>query len=153
MKQDRTRRECNPGAWPQVASSRHPSAVASDTRGRLSTTEVKRTTPSRRGGAAKQATTCRDNLAAVGPSAQARDAAQWEEEEECADHNLRKVTIKRRRKGLRSSTKMDFMRLRNDFYLAWMNVYLSRSSKEIHMTSDVFSLSDTKHPQKNAVLC
>ncbi len=45
---------------------------------------------------------------AVGPFAQARDAAQQEEEEEHADPNLRKVTIKRRKKGLHSSTKMDF---------------------------------------------
>jgi hypothetical protein len=44
----------------------------------------------------------------VGSSAQARDAAQQEEEEERADPNLRKVTIERRKKGLRSSTKMDF---------------------------------------------
>ena len=44
---------------------------------------------------------------AIGPFAQARDAAQREEEEEHADHNLRKVTIKRRKKGLHSSTKMD----------------------------------------------
>ncbi len=44
---------------------------------------------------------------AVGPLAQARDTAQQEEEEERADHNLRRVTIKRRKKGLRSSTKMD----------------------------------------------
>ncbi len=47
---------------------------------------------------------------AVGPFAQARDTAQQEEEEERADHNLRKVTFERRKKGLRSSTKMDFMR-------------------------------------------
>ncbi len=45
---------------------------------------------------------------AVGPSAQARDAAQQEEEEEHADPNLRKVTIERRKKGLHSSTNMDF---------------------------------------------
>jgi hypothetical protein len=57
---------------------------------------------------------------AVGPFAQARDAAQGEEEEEHADPNLRKVTIKRRKRGLRSSTKMDYMRLRNDSYLAQM---------------------------------
>ncbi len=43
----------------------------------------------------------------VGSSAQARDAAQQEEEEEHADPNLRKVTIERRKKGLHSSTKMD----------------------------------------------
>jgi hypothetical protein len=85
----------------------------------------------------------------VGSSAQARDAAQQEEEEEHADPNLRKVTIKRRKKGLRSITKMDFMRLRNDSYLAQMNVYLSWSSKEIHMTSDVFDLSNTKHLRRN----
>ncbi len=42
-----------------------------------------------------------------------------------------KVTIKRRKKGLRGSTKMDFMSLRTDSYLAQMNVYLSQSSKEI----------------------
>jgi hypothetical protein len=45
---------------------------------------------------------------AVGPFAQARDTAQREEEEERADHNLRKVTIKRRRKELCTSTEMDF---------------------------------------------
>jgi hypothetical protein len=47
---------------------------------------------------------------AVGPFAQASDTAQGEEEEEHADHNLRKVTFERRKKGLRSSTIMDFMR-------------------------------------------
>ncbi len=47
---------------------------------------------------------------AVGPFSQARDAAQQVEEEERADHNLRKVTFERRKKGLHSSTKMDFMR-------------------------------------------
>jgi hypothetical protein len=65
---------------------------------------------------------------------------------------LEKVTIKRRTKGLRSSAKMDFMRLRTDSYLARMNVYLSQSSKEIHMTSDMFGLSNTKHLCRNAVL-
>ncbi len=55
---------------------------------------------------------------AVGPFAQARDTARQEEEEEHADLNLRKVTIERRKKGLRSSTKVDFMRLGNDSYLA-----------------------------------
>jgi hypothetical protein len=45
---------------------------------------------------------------AVGPSSQARDAAQQEEEEEHADLNLRKVTIKRRKKGLHSSTQNGF---------------------------------------------
>jgi hypothetical protein len=45
---------------------------------------------------------------AVGPFAQASDAAQQEEEEERADPNLRKVTIERGKKGLCSSTKMDF---------------------------------------------
>ncbi len=89
---------------------------------------------------------------AVGPFAQARDAAQQEEEEEHADHNLRKVTIERRKKGLHSSIKMDFMRLRTDSYLARMNVYLTQSSKEIHMTSDAFGLSNTKHLRRNAVL-
>jgi hypothetical protein len=79
-------------------------------------------------------------------------AARQEEEEERADPNLRKVTIKRRKKELRNSTKKDFMRLRNDYYLAQMNVYLSWSSKEIHMTSDVFGLSNTKHLRRNAVL-
>jgi hypothetical protein len=44
------------------------------------------------------------------------------------------------------------MRLRTDSYLARMNVYLSQSSKEIHMTSDMFGQSKTKHVQKNAVL-
>jgi hypothetical protein len=44
------------------------------------------------------------------------------------------------------------MRLRNDLYLARMNVDLSQSSKEIHMTSDVFGLSNTKHLHRNAVL-
>ncbi len=47
-------------------------------------------------------------LNVVGPFVQARDAAQQEEEEERADSNLRKVTIKRRKKGLRNSTIMDF---------------------------------------------
>jgi hypothetical protein len=46
-------------------------------------------------------------LYAVDPLVQARDTARQEEEEEHADHNLRKVTIKRRKKGLHSSTKMD----------------------------------------------
>jgi hypothetical protein len=50
--------------------------------------------------------------AAIGPSALARDTAQREEEEEHADSNLRKVTMLRKKKGLRSSTKMDFMRFR-----------------------------------------
>jgi hypothetical protein len=50
---------------------------------------------------------------AIGPFAQARDAAQQEEEEEHAHHNLRKVTMVRRKKELRSSTKMDFMRVKN----------------------------------------
>jgi hypothetical protein len=44
------------------------------------------------------------------------------------------------------------MRLRNDSYLAQMNVYLSQSSKEIHMTSDLFGLSNTKPLHRNAVL-
>jgi hypothetical protein len=47
---------------------------------------------------------------AIGPFAQDRDAAQQEEKEEHTDLNLRKVTIKRRKKGLHSSTKMDYMR-------------------------------------------
>jgi hypothetical protein len=47
---------------------------------------------------------------AIGPFAQARDTAQREEEVERADHNLRKVTFEKRKRGLRSSTKMDFMR-------------------------------------------
>jgi hypothetical protein len=51
MKQDGTRRECNPGAWPPVVP------------GRLLMTEAKRTTTSRRQEAAKQATTCIDDLA------------------------------------------------------------------------------------------
>ncbi len=45
---------------------------------------------------------------AVGPFAQVRDAAQQEDEKEHADPNLSKVTIKRRKKGLPNSTKMDF---------------------------------------------
>ncbi len=45
---------------------------------------------------------------AIGPFAQARDAAGQEEEDEHADPNLRKVTIERRKKGLHSSTKIDF---------------------------------------------
>jgi hypothetical protein len=45
---------------------------------------------------------------AAGPFSQARDAARQEEEEEHADPNLRKVTIERRKKGLRRCTKMDF---------------------------------------------
>jgi hypothetical protein len=59
------------------------------------------------------------------------DAARQEEEEEHAGTNLRKVTIKRRKKGLCSSTKINFMRLRNGSYLAWMNVFLLWSSKEL----------------------
>ncbi len=47
---------------------------------------------------------------AIGSFAQARDTARRVEEEEHADHNLRKVTFERRKKGLPSSTKMDFMR-------------------------------------------
>jgi hypothetical protein len=89
---------------------------------------------------------------AIGPFAQARDTAGQEEEEEHADHNLRKVTIERRKKGLRCSTKMGFMRLRSDSYLAQMNVYLSQYSKEMHMTSDMFGLSNTEHLCRNAVL-
>jgi hypothetical protein len=81
----------------------------------------------------------------VGPFAQDRDEAQQEEEEEHADSNLRKVTFKRRKKGLRSSTKMDFMRLRNGSYQAWMNLFLLQSSKEL---KHVF----TKHIRGNAVL-
>ncbi len=95
----------------------------------------------------------RSYYVAIDPFAQARNAAQQEEEEEHADPNLRQVTIKRRTNGLRSSTEMDFMRLRNDSYLAQINVYLSQSSKEIHMTSGVFGLSNTKHLRRNAVLC
>jgi hypothetical protein len=55
---------------------------------------------------------------AVGPLAQARDKTRQEEEEEHADHNLRRVTIERRKKGLRSSTKIYFMRLKTETYLA-----------------------------------
>ncbi len=80
---------------------------------------------------------------AVCPLAQARDTAWQEEEEEHADHNLRRVTIKRRKKGLRCSTKMDFMRLRTDSYLAWMHVYLARTSKETYMNPGMFGLSNT----------
>jgi hypothetical protein len=65
---------------------------------------------------------------------------------------MRKVTIERRNKGLHISTKMDFMRVKNDYYLAQMNEFLSQSSKEIHMTSDVFGLSNTEHLHRNAVL-
>ena len=36
-----------------------------------------------------------------------------------------------------SSTKMDFMRLRTDSYLARMHVYLAQTSKEMHMDPDV----------------
>jgi hypothetical protein len=74
---------------------------------------------------------------AVSPLAQARDAARQEEEDKHADHNLRRVTIKRRKKGLRSSTKMDFKRHRTDSYLAQMHVYLPRTSKEMHMDPEV----------------
>jgi hypothetical protein len=66
---------------------------------------------------------------AVGTFAQARDAVQQEEQEEHPDHNPRKVTIKRQKKGLCSSTKLDFMGLRTDSYLARMNVYLSQVPK------------------------
>jgi hypothetical protein len=95
----------------------------------------------------------RVSYSAVGPFAQARDTAQQKEEKEHADHNLKIETIKRRKKGSHSSTKMDFfMRLRTDSYLAQMSVYLSWSSKEIHMISDMFGLSNTKHLRRNAVL-
>ncbi len=57
---------------------------------------------------------CRYLCSAAGPFPQARDAAQWEEEEERANPNLKKVTIKRRKKRFRSSTKMNFMSLRFD---------------------------------------
>ncbi len=33
-----------------------------------------------------------------------------------------------------------------------MNVYLAWNSNEIHMTSDVFGLSNTKHLRRNAAL-
>jgi hypothetical protein len=49
----------------------------------------------------------------VSSSAQARDAAHREEEEECADHTWEKWLFERRKKGLYSSIKMDFIRLRN----------------------------------------
>ncbi len=51
---------------------------------------------------------------AVGLSAQARDTAQQEEEQERANSNLRRVTVQRRKKELHSSTKKVLMRLRND---------------------------------------
>ncbi len=64
IQQEGTRRESNPGAWPPVVSGRRPSDGASDTGGRLLTTEAKRTTCfSRRQEAAKRATTCRNNQA------------------------------------------------------------------------------------------
>ncbi len=44
----------------------------------------------------------------VGSFAQVRNAAQQVAEEEHADSSLRKVTIKRRKKGVASSTKMVF---------------------------------------------
>jgi hypothetical protein len=44
------------------------------------------------------------------------------------------------------------MRPQNDSYKAQMHVYLTQSSKEIHMNSDVFGLSNTKHLCRNAVL-
>jgi hypothetical protein len=47
---------------------------------------------------------------------------------------------------------MDFVRLITDSYPAQMNVYISQGSKEIHMTSDMFGLSNTKHLCRNAVL-
>ncbi len=62
------------------------------------------------------------------------------------------MTINIKKKVLHSITIMDFIRLRTDSFLARMNVYLSQSSKEIHMTSDVFGLSDIKHLRRNAVL-
>jgi hypothetical protein len=37
---------------------------------------------------------------ALGPFAQARDAAQQEEEEDCADHNLRKIDYQEKVKGV-----------------------------------------------------
>jgi hypothetical protein len=55
---------------------------------------------------------------AVGTFTQARDAAQQEEEDEHADSNLRKVTIESMKKDVARSTKMDFISIRNDSYLA-----------------------------------
>jgi hypothetical protein len=47
-----------------------------------------------------EALPCLEPLHAVGPLAQARDAAQQEEEDKHPDHNLRRVTFKRRKKGV-----------------------------------------------------
>ncbi len=49
---------------------------------------------------------------AIGPFAQPRDAAQQVEEKEHAHPNLKEVTGERRKKGLRTSTKMDFLSLK-----------------------------------------
>ncbi len=56
------------------------------------------------------------------------------------------------KKVLLSLPKRIFMSIRNFFYKAWMHVYLIWSSKEMHLSSDVFSLSNTKHLCRNAVL-
>jgi hypothetical protein len=52
-------------------------------------------------------------LTAVGPFAQARNAAQKEDKEKRAHSNWKKVTVQEWQKGVASSTKMDYMRLRN----------------------------------------
>ncbi len=49
-------------------------------------------------------------------------------------------------------TKIDFMSIRNNSYRAQMHVHFIQSSKEMHMNSDVFGLSNTKHLRRNAVL-
>ncbi len=49
---------------------------------------------------------------AVGPSVQARDTAQQEEEKERDVSDLRKVTIQRRKKRVCSSIKMDFYEIK-----------------------------------------
>ncbi len=89
---------------------------------------------------------------AVGPFAQARDAAQQEGEEEHLIRTWEKWLWREGKRGYVVAPKWIFMRLRHDSYLARMNVYLSWSSKKIHMTSDVFGLSNTKYIRRNAVL-
>jgi hypothetical protein len=42
--------------------------------------------------------------------------------------------------------------VKTDFYQAQMHVYLARTTKEMHMKSDMFGLSNTKHLCRNTVL-
>ncbi len=68
---------------------------------------------------------------AVGPFAQARDAAGREEEEECADSTWKKWLFESGKKGLLVAPKKIFISIRNESYRAWVNVFLIWSSIEI----------------------